>query len=412
MSSNSILFARQPIFDSAMDVVAYELLYRNDDRDRRAAKNGDSASSHVIINAFTELMIADVIDSKKAFINFTDHLILNPPPFDPGHLVIEVLEDVDPNPDIVAALSQLKEQGFTIALDDFEYDEACEPLLDIADIVKLDVLAHSEKELANLARRLKAQQLTLLAEKIENHAMYNQCKKLGFDLFQGYFLCKPQPVKGKLVSESKQAVFNVLHKLQDQDVSIDELQNVIAHDPVLSYKLLRLVNSAFYKSAQPIDSLRQAITRLGTEKIRSWATLMALANIGDKPEELSVLALIRARFCEEIGQLMGAGSARDHFFTVGLLSTLDAFLDVPLTDIVETIRLTEEIEAALLRKEGPAGLALTTIQHYEKAQWQSIDWQQLKQKCIDEAGLKNAYLHSLLWARQCHNEILADQAAR
>jgi EAL and modified HD-GYP domain-containing signal transduction protein len=409
MTNSRILFARQPIFDRNMEVTAYELLYRQHQSDIDTEEDGASATSQVLINAFTELMITDVADSKKAFINFTRQLILNPPPFEPSHLVIEVLENIEASPEIIEALSDLKDKGFTIALDDFEYHERFEPLLAIADIVKLDVLTHSSNALAKLTSKLKARKFILLAEKIETHAMYETCKKLGFDLFQGYFLCEPQLVRGNPISESKQAVFNVLHKLQDQDVLIEDLHNVIAQDPVLSYKLLRLVNSAFYMSAQPIDSLRQAITRLGLEKIRSWATLMALANMGHKPEELSILALIRARFCQELSQLMGAASAGDHFFTIGLLSTLDAFLDLPLTEIIETIKLSDEIEAALLRKEGPAGLALATILHYEKAQWQEIEWDQLKQHHIDEANLENAYRQSLQWARQSYAEVIKDQ---
>src|SRR5690606_34890023 len=279
------LLARQPIFNRKMQVVAYELLCRNYDIDFTSPEGGDTASSQVLLHTFTDLSIQSVVGKHQAFINFTRTLLLAPPPFHQDQLVIEVLEGQKVDAQMLHSLKLLREQGYTIALDDFELTTETEGLIPYADIIKLDVLQLSPEKLLNHIAYLKPLGITLLAEKVETYEMLEFCKEAGFDLFQGYFLARPKIIKGRKITENKQAVLQLLSILHDPEVSLDKVERLISHDPMLSYKLLRLVNSAAYALPRTIESLRQAITLLGLNIIKNWINLLAMANLGDKPLE-------------------------------------------------------------------------------------------------------------------------------
>ena len=187
-----VLMAHQPIFDNEVGVVAYELLFRQSENNEARVTDGDSATSELLINAFTHFNIDDVVGNKRAYVNFTRKLLNEPIPFDKRRFVIEVLEDVVIDSELVACVRRLVDEGYTIALDDFIMQPGTEALLELADIVKIDVLEYTDEELGECVRRLAPYNLTLLAEKVETHEMYDRCRKLGFELFQGYFLSRPQ----------------------------------------------------------------------------------------------------------------------------------------------------------------------------------------------------------------------------
>ncbi|HEY7885311.1 MAG TPA: HDOD domain-containing protein [Cellvibrionaceae bacterium] len=400
MSSSYPLLARQPIFDSNMDVFAYELLYRSNLLNQaHVIDNGDSASTQVLLSTFADLSIDKVVGKKLAFINFTTALLDSHIPFDTTQLVIEVLETEAVSASLLHRLKVLREQGFTIALDDFELNENTEALIAYADIIKLDVLALSHDTLIEHINYLKPLGVQLLAEKIETFSMLEQCKRWGFDYFQGYFLERPQVIRGKRLSENKQAVIQLLGLLNDGDASFEEIERIIAHDPILSFKLLRMVNSAAFGLPRTIESLRQAITLLGLKIIKNWVGLLAMANLGDKPQELSVKALARAKFCEQIAASSRPLHQCDQFFTAGLLSTLDAFMDMPLAELLADIHLSDALRAALLQGSGEEGKILQAAIAYEHGAWESIDWVFLQQQGIDEPNkLTDLYLQTLQWA--------------
>lgn len=397
MSELLPLLARQPIFNRKMQVVAYELLCRTSDANQAIFDDGDMASSQVILHTFTDLSIHTVVGKHQAYINFTRTLLQTPPPFDRGQLVVEVLEDQQIDAEMIGSLEILKNQGYVIALDDFVLSPETCRLLPYADIIKLDVLALSQRELYEHIAYLKPKNKILLAEKVETHEMLEFCKNAGFDLFQGYFLARPKIIKGRKVTESKQAVLQLLSVLHDPDVSISQVERLISQDPMLSYKLLKLVNSAAFALPRTIESLRQAITLLGLNIIKNWVNLLAMANLGDKPLELSVAALTRARMCEVIAGATHNEARRDAFFTVGLLSTLDAFMDVPLDSLLANISLSAELTDALLRHLGDEGIALDIVEHYERGEWEKIDWAYLESKGITPDMLSHIYLEALAW---------------
>lgn len=399
------LLARQPIFNGNMQVVAYELLCRNSDLKFIGTTDGDAASSQVLLNAFTELSIEQVVGKHKAFVNFTRTLLSSPPSFNHQKLVIEVLEGQQVDAAMLHALMQLREQGYTIALDDFELTENSKSLVAYADIIKLDVLSLSSEKLQQHIDYLKPFGVTLIAEKVETYEMFEQCKALGFDLFQGYFLAKPRVITGRKISENKQSVLQLLSALHHEDAPIEQIERMIARDTLLSFKLLRLVNSAAFGLSRKVESLRQAILLLGLNKLRNWVNLLALSNLSGKPHELSVAALTRARMCEMIATHINQRNRPDAYFTVGLLSTLDAFLDSPLEELLGNLSLSESLNQAMLTHAGPEGMVLKLVQAHEQGHWQDIDWKQLDALGITPELFAEIYVDSLGWVAETMNSV-------
>jgi EAL and modified HD-GYP domain-containing signal transduction protein len=397
MSELLPLLARQPIFNRKMQVVAYELLCRSTEMTDGKFDDGDMASSQVLLHAFTELSINSVVGNHQAYINFTRTLLMTPPPFDRKQLVVEVLEGQTIDAQMLHSLKLLREQGYTIALDDFELSEETKDLVPYADIIKLDVLSLSSEQLLAHIEYLQPLGIILLAEKVETYEMLEFCKEAGFDLFQGYFLARPKIIKGRKITENKQAVLQLLSVLHDPDVALEKVERLISRDPMLSYKLLRMVNSAAFALPRTIESLRQAITLLGLNIIKNWVNLLAMANLGDKPMELSIAALTRARMCEVIAATMNGKQRQDTFFTVGLLSTLDAFMDAPLETLLGNISLSSQLNEALLNHLGDEGKVLDIVEHYEHAEWDRIDWDYLQTRNINPEMLSHIYVEALQW---------------
>jgi EAL and modified HD-GYP domain-containing signal transduction protein len=405
MSIQQTLLARQPIFDRDLNISAYELLFRSDMNNQANFLDGDSATSQVMLHAFNELDIQEVVQHHPAYINFTRNLILNPPPFDRTRFVIEVLETVEVDDELIRHLQALKDNGYTIALDDFVYDPLWDPVLRIADIVKLDVLALDQNALQTHVQTLKPFKVQLLAEKVETHEMFHACKALGFTLFQGYFLSKPEHIKGRKVPASKLVVLNLLAQIQNPDAELAEIAGVIAKDPVLSVKLIRLVNSAAFSARREITSLQHAVSLLGLRHVKSWATLLSLSSMSDKPHALSLHAMTRAKMCQLLAGRFASPAESDVYFTSGLLSNLDAFFDMELPDILTTMPLSQDVIGGMLFGQGKIGLVLAAVIANERANWDEIDWQRLQQLNVGERDFEKAYLDSIHWAGEMRTAV-------
>tara|TARA_R110002049_G_scaffold8781_3_gene46753 strand:+ start:1553 stop:2767 length:1215 start_codon:yes stop_codon:yes gene_type:complete len=386
-----ILLARQPIYNTSKEVIAYELLFReNTDIPSIGIFDGNRATSRVLLSLFTESDITTITHGLPAFINFTAELIHNPPFFDPKSMIIEILEDICITDEIVTSLKALKQKGFTLALDDFVMDEKYRPILEIVDIIKLELPAMDDATLEKTIQTLKPYNVKILAEKIETPELFNRCRDLGCDMFQGYFLAKPEIIKGRKIAASKLSVLSLISEIQLPDIDMNDLTRIISRDPALSFKLLKLINSAAFKRSNTIDSIHRAVTLLGLNKIRSWASLLALSKLDDKPEALHYTALVRALMCERLAEYIQP-DLKNRFYTVGLLSCLDAFFDQELTEIIKHISLDEAITDALLNHKGLAGLALHTTLNFEKSQWHKIDWQQLSQYDLSVKLINDIY---------------------
>jgi len=405
MSDSLPLLARQPIFNTEMQVVGYELLCRSSHINQASFINGDAASSQVLLNTFTELSIASVVGKHLAFINFTRNLLETPPPFDQKQLVIEVLEGQKVDAAMLHSLKVLREHNYTIALDDFVLTPETHSLIPYADIIKLDVLQLSPQEVVNHVKYIRPFGIKLLAEKVETYEMLEFCKSAGFDLFQGYFLARPQIITGRKMSDNKQSVLQLLAALQDPDVTVEKIEKMLARDTVLSFKLLRLVNSAAFGLTRKVDSLKHAVLLLGLNKIKNWVNILAMSNLGDKPHELSVSALTRARMCELIANQLTDKNKSDGYFTVGLLSTLDAFMDAPMTTLLDSISLSKHINDAILKNMGSEGKVLEITTAYERGNWEKIDWDYLAENNINAEQLAQIYIDTLAWVDITINDL-------
>ena len=402
--SSQLLLARQPIFDRNTKVVAYELLFREVNPERADVVDGDFATSAVLENAFMNLSIDDVIGDHKAFINFTPRLLEMEIPIEPARCVIEVLEDVEVTDALLESLKRAKQKGHLVALDDFEYNEALQPLVDLADIIKLDVLALTDSELVDAVGRLSAYGVTLLAEKIETNEMLRHCLDLGFEMFQGNFLSKPEPITGRKLAANKIVVLELLTKLQEPSSNFKDLELLISQDPALGLKTLRLVNSAYYGPRHQIESLSHAIAYLGMDALRSLASLLVVSGLSDKPDALRDFALERAKFCELLGRKVKEAEA-SVFYSVGLLSTMDAYFDQPLEEILGNMSLRPDVKAALLDREGELGAVLALVERVQRGELEAIVWDRLADFDLSPQVVNELYMEVIRWQRQVSVEL-------
>lgn len=396
--SRQALLARQPIYNRSLEIAAYELLFRGDLESNDAVFScGDKATSQVLLNAFGEAGLTSICGNHPAFINFTKNLILDRPSFDTTRYVIEILENIEVDAALIQAIQDAKSEGSKLALDDFILDKNSAPLLSLVDIVKIDVLALSKQQIERFVKVFKPRKLTLLAEKVETHDMYEFCKNLGFDLFQGYFLSKPQIVEGRAMPDNKVLVLKLMKDLQDPEISIESMTQTLSQDPQMGYKLLRLVNSAAFARVSKCTSLQQAISMLGLTHIRSWATLLALGNLEDKPLVLRQTSLERAIICEKLGEHIG-GHPSHEYYTVGLFSMLDAFLDRPILEIIKSLQLPIDIEEAILSSDSDLGLTLHTARCFQEARLHEIKLEKLNHHGLTLELMDSVYKESILLA--------------
>ncbi len=329
---HDVFIGRQPIYDRHLKVFAYELLFRATEGQNAAAfRDGDGATSQVIVNAIVEIGLDQIVGDYPAFFNMTRNYLLadNPLPFSGKRLVLEVLEDIEVDEKLLTAVKNLSSKGYTIALDDFILRDATRSLVEVADIVKIDITMLDRAKIKEHVSELRKYPVKLLAEKVETQEEYAFCRTLDFDFYQGYFFCKPRIIKGQSVPSSKQAALRVLMKLNDANADVEDLECEITQDVSLSYRLLRTVNSAFFALPRKVDSIRQAVAYMGHQTTKNLAILLLLTGIEGKPSELIKTAMIRAKFCEKLAIAASMPNV-EIFFTVGLFSTIDAIMDAPM----------------------------------------------------------------------------------
>lgn len=399
---SQVFIARQPIYDRKLDVHAYELLFRANDSDHAEFTDGEQATSQLLVNALMEIGLPQLVGTHPAFVNLTERFIIEglPNAMAPEQVVLEVLEDVLPGPELLAALQGLKQDGYTIALDDFEYDDSKRPLVELADLIKLDVLNLNPHQIQRHVTTLKAFNIPLLAEKVETQEDFHACKALGFDFFQGYFFCKPDLVKGEHTPSCRTLTLRLLARIQDPEIEFKELADLIAQDVSFSYRILRYINSAQFSYSRKIESIQNAATMIGLQRIKTWLTILVMAQIDDKPYELLLTSLIRARMCETLGK--AAGQPGSSAFTTGLFSTLDALTDQPLGNVLSNLPLADEINQALLEQKGMLGQLLALVLAYELGDWDTVE-----AIPIDDAAPRKAYLEAIEWAGQLSRALLA-----
>ena len=390
----NIFVARQPIYDRNNQLIGYELLYRAGDTDVAEFDCGKLASSQLILNSFMDIGFDGLAGSNLAFINITEDFILDEAltPMFEKQTVLEVLEDIKPSKKIVEGVKRLKGKGYKIALDDFKYSPEYDELLLLADFIKLDVIDLTAEKIVRELEYLKKFDVKIIAEKVETAEMYRFCKELEFDFFQGFHFCKPQLVKHKSIPSNKLVVMNLLKQLNDPDFKFSQIEKALAPDARLTFKLLRYVNSAAFALRKEIDSIKEALVLVGGETIKKWATLILMMQLTEgKPQALLVTALVRARMCELLEEDSGLSNGK--MFTVGLLSLIDALMDMPLVELLDELTLSTSVKLALLDYEGENGELLLNVINYEQGKWN-----ELVERGVDAKAYFSCYMEAVKWA--------------
>ncbi|MCP8686282.1 EAL and HDOD domain-containing protein [Marinobacterium sedimentorum] len=390
-----VLLARQPIYTKNQDVVAFELLFRSQTGEVDHSITDDAATLAVITNSYASVCSDGEIRTLPCYLKLTDKVLLNSnfPELPKESFALELLGHTEVTPELLERLKQLARTGYRLVLADYDpSDPKFEPLLSIVHVLKLDILKLGLHDLPEIIRKLKPHNLELLADKVENKEQFRQCLEMGFSLYQGYFLSKPIPVRGKKISGNKVVLLQLLAELQNPDTTAAALEQIAVNDAALTFKILKVVNSAAFSLRREVESLSHAITLLGLDQIRRWVTLFLAGAEPGKPDELTRNMLLRGRMCELLAELMGRPHTMNYFI-VGLLSQLDVLLDIEMSELMEQVPLQQDIKAALLTRAGMLGEVLQDVEVYERGEFAAL------KKLVDPSFYEVSYRHSLLWAQ-------------
>jgi len=311
-----------------------------------------------------------------------------------------LLESVTCDDATIEACRVLRARGFTLALDDFVADvDNYAPIVRLAQIVKISVLGESEAQLRASAARLAPFQVQLLAEKVEDKATYGLCRSLGFSLFQGYYFSRPETVHRKDLPGQLAGIARLMNLTLDTESRDAEIEREFRADPGLSLKLLQIVNSAA-ASYSSIESIHHAIRLIGRSPLYRWLALL-LANAAPRgdgvSQELLLLAMERGRFCELLAECAGKRAASGSLFLTGLLSQFDKILGIPVPDLLRQVRVSPDVEAALLHGSGPHAPFLELASNYSDGKWDEAVEQGSRMGLVDD--LSSSYVEASAWAR-------------
>ncbi|MDO6565308.1 HDOD domain-containing protein [Amphritea sp. 1_MG-2023] len=395
LADGSVLLARQPIFNKSQDVQAYGLLYRSDNGSMPLEFSDEQATASVILNNYAVASSDGKTKRLPLFVKLTQSMLLSNmlPNLPQDSVIFELLREDGISKELLAVLRERKAQGCKFALTHFTGDKAQIPLLDLMHVVKIDLQRHDDDELKQLVSFCKPYRVHLLADKVESQEDFRRAVGLGFHLYQGYFLCRPVSIKGKNFGSSKVLVLELLSELNNPAATAQSVEQIVINDPAMTYKILRLVNSAAFSTPKQIESISHAISMIGMDQVKKWATLFLLSGQSNKPVELARVMLIRARMCELLAEMLNYPQTIN-FFMVGLLSQLDAMMDTDMKVLLDQIPLDNSIKEAILARVNQKGEILTEVQHYERGEWDDMF------NLLERPFYEVAYRHSLQWADQ------------
>ncbi|HHT69163.1 MAG TPA: HDOD domain-containing protein [Firmicutes bacterium] len=394
-----VFLARQPILDDKQRIKAYEIFYRSGFVNVYTGHDHDEATSKVIIDTFHNLGIESLTSGKPAFINFSTALLQSEVAtlFPRDQLVVEVLESVRGSEEVLERCRELKAAGYTIALDDFTFNEDSEAFLELADIVKVDLLVTESDEIADIVRRLEERGVTLLAEKVETHEAFRTAFDLGFKLFQGYFFSYPEMVSARALAPLHLTCFELIAEANKDELEIDRLTQIVSRDLSLTYSLLRLANSAAFAKRHPTKTVKQALVFLGQREIKKWVSLIALQRMCSTELEAPVVtSLLRGRFAELLAEHTEWRGSKGTVFLCGLFSLLDVLLQRPLADILEEVQAPLETVELLIHGRGPLEDLGRLVLAYERGQWDVVEIRAARLG-LEPATVAQAYLEAVEW---------------
>ena len=398
-SVRNVHVGRQPIFDTASRAIGYELLFRPEATSATSGAEsgidpGDEATTTVILATFTSFGLRQLVGDGLAFVNltrpfFVDRTII---PFGPENTVVEILETFPIDAQVVEGVRRLRAEGFAVALDDFLWDQTDRiPLLDDVTHVKVDISEVPPGGLGETAARLLEHDVTLVAERIETADELQECTDLGFQLFQGYHLLRPETLTTTELAPNALTCLDLVSRLSDPDLSLGDLESIVYRDAALTVRVLQAANAASSGSRHRFGSVREALVMLGTRRLTSWVMLLLAADAGSASTERLTRAVVRARTCETLAA--GAGATPEVAFTAGLVSRLDLVLGTPPEAVIDRLALSGELRSAIVDHTGPVGRLLASVVAYEDGVRRT--------DCLTDAPcqrMADAHLEAMAWA--------------
>jgi c-di-GMP-related signal transduction protein len=392
--------ARQPIFTVDRKLFAYELLARSNPTS--LIKGAGGAGGLTDVKALDDLFLTGIeaiSGGSTIFINCTRQFLVNEYlMLMPRDLVVaEILENVEADDEVLAACRRMRARGYRFALDDYTESVLTEEFLQIADFVKIDVLATSFADQKRVIASCRARGIPALAEKVETNEQFEDCKHLGYQFFQGYFFRRPQMLSRRSVPANKLVYIKLLQMVHSGRCEFGKVAELLKQDLSLSYRLLRYLNSPLFRFTRTIDSIQDALLLMGEDAIRKWVSIVAVAALSDSEnEELLRLPLIRAEFCELVAEELSM-ARKDELFLMGLLSVMDVFLSVNISEVLAELRLSDGIKKAILGESSPYSPVYELVLNYETANWERV-FECARALGLAKTRLPELYTQSIVWA--------------
>lgn len=397
---NDLMMAQQPIFDRKNKLFGYELLFRNNDETMANVIDGEDATSQVLVNLCIGITELETQMNTPYFVNITRDLLMSDAffPIDPSLVYIEILEDQKITPAFIKAVANWHQAGYRFVLDDYNFDPTYTPLFPYIKMIKIDVLTTNPYKYHKQIQALLKQKLVLVAEKVENQKMYDACKELGFHLFQGYYLKKPNLVKGRRISTNMENALELVSELSKDDISTEKVTKLVSKNPTLSYQLLRILNSPICGLQRKVNNLKEAVVYLGLKQIKKWALLITITANSKQSNEIFRFLLIRAKCCEALA-VQEKSHSPDSDFMAGIMSGIDLILQVEKKIVFEQININDEILEAIKHYRGPIGIRLRKACALEEQNWNYIS----VLPSSDRLALSRSYGEASLWANDTLN---------
>ncbi len=398
--------ARQPILNRARELFAYELLFRNGIQNSCEGLDLELASTSVLDTSFL-IGFEKITAGHRMFINCPRDFLLRDyvSLFPPNLVVVEILENINPDQEIVEACRHLKQAGYSIALDDFVDSPGWAPLVALADIIKVDFRLTGPMEQNEIVSRYAGKNIRMLAEKVETREEYAAAMQMGYSLFQGYFFCRPEMMQHRGLPSFKLAYLELLRAATAPEFDIQELASKIKHEASLTFRLLRYLNSAAFGLRMEIHSVPHALSLLGERELRKWIAVVSVGVLADgKPDELMVVPLVRGRFCESLAPLAGMPGHANDLFLMGLLSVMDAILDQPLDSILAELPVRGEIKDALQARTGLYWQLLELAIAHERADWEKVS-ALVSETGMNEEQVSALYVSAVDWSTALRRSI-------
>jgi c-di-GMP-related signal transduction protein len=390
--------ARQPIFTADEKVFGYELLFRDGVEDYFRETDADAAARKTL-DTSQQMGLQTLCEGRLAFVNCTrevllkDYVTLLPS----AQTVVEVLESVPADDLVKAAVQRLKQAGYMIALDDFVLDDARTPLVEFADILKVDLQITTPEQRATLVNRFGPWRCRMLIEKVETREEFNATKTAGFIYFQGYFFRKPELLQAKEIPANRLNYLRLLQAVSKPDLEVREMEELIKHEASVCYRLLRYLNSAAFGIRNEVRSIRHALTLLGEREVRRWVRLVVTLTAAEgRSSELLNTAMTRARFCELISNRVPHGDS--DLFLMGLLSMIDAILEIPMVTILENIPLEHETKAVLMGSPSKLTPVYQLMLAREAGDWEGTA-ERSRELGLSESEIAESYWQAMQWVR-------------